>query len=275
VSYIIEEIPFGDSHMNKKILQTLLLITAVSFLFSAFIASSSSLETYATDVATANNTEWTVQVDGEVANPVNLTISDLLAMPSASVYAELYCYGKLVTSGVWTGVPVASVLEEAEVNQQAKSATFYATDGYTITFSVSDITEKGLIAYELDGQALPETLRLVIPQANGDRWIAMIIHIHLSMDEAPPLPPANANILSGLSASPEATPTLQPSPTPQPSATPSPTATPDSSQTPESPTTPVTTQSNQNPVPLTWTVTAVATVAIVSAGIARYFKKRR
>jgi DMSO/TMAO reductase YedYZ molybdopterin-dependent catalytic subunit len=275
VSYINEEKTLGDSHMNKKILQTLTLITVLGFLFSAFLISSSSSEVHATNVATENNTEWTVQIDGEVANPVNLTISDLLAMPSVSVYAELYCYGKLVTVGVWTGVPVATVLEEAEVNPQAKSATFYASDGYTIPFPIRDITEKGLIAYELDGQALPETLRLVIPQANGDRWIAMITYIHVSADEAPPLPAVPANILSGLSPSPDTNSTPQPSPTPQPSTTPSPTPTPDSSPSPESPITPVTTQSNQNLFPLTWTVTAIATLAVVSAGIAIYFKKRR
>ena len=273
MSYIIEENTFGDSQMNKKIFQTLMLITIISFLFSAFLTISSSVEVYADNVATEASSEWTLQVDGEVVNPINLTLSELRAIPSASVYAELYCYGKLVTSGVWTGVPVSTILEKVEYNPQARSLEFYADDGYTVTLPLTDVREKGLIAYEIGDQALPETLRLVLPNANGDRWIAMITHIQVSMNESAPLPPATANILSGLSNSPETNPTPPPSPTPQPSATPSPT--PDPSPTPESPTTPETTQSNQNPFPLTWTVTAIATVAVISAGLAIYFKKRR
>jgi DMSO/TMAO reductase YedYZ molybdopterin-dependent catalytic subunit len=256
--------------MNKKIFQTLLLITAIGFLFSAFLTSSSGLEVNTANLAAEDSSEWTVQVDGEVANPVNLTFTELLAMPPASVYAELYCYGKLVTSGVWTGVTVSYVLEKAEFNPQARSLEFYAEDGYKVTLPIS---ARGLIAYEIGEQALPETLRLVLPGANGDRWISMITHIYVSMNESSPLPPATANILSELPASPEETPTPQPSPTPQSATLPSPT--PDPSPSPESPTTPETTQSNQNPFPLSWTMTAVATVAVVSAGLAIYFKKHR
>jgi DMSO/TMAO reductase YedYZ molybdopterin-dependent catalytic subunit len=274
VSYIIEEKNglWRFSHMNKKIVQTLMLITALSFLYSAFLISSSASEVYAVNVNAEYNSEWTVQVDGEVANPVNLTLTDLLAMPSTSVYAELYCYGKLVTSGVWTGVPVSFVLETVEFNPKAESLEFCADDGYTVTFSIADVMQRGLIAYEIDDQALPETLRLVLPEANGDRWIAMITRIYVSMNESAPLPPATANILSGLSPLLETT-TPQPSPTPQPSASPSPS--PDPSPLPESPTSTETTQSSQNSLPLNWLVTVVATVAVASAGLAAYFKKRR
>ena len=259
--------------MNKKTFQTLLLITAFGFLFSTFLARPSGLEVYADNKATKDSLDWTLEVDGEVANPVNLTLTELRAMPSASIYAELYCYGKLVTSGVWTGVPASYVLEKVEFNPQAKSLEFYAEDGYKVSLPFSDVIKRGLIAYEIDEQALPETLRLVLPETNGDRWIALITHIHVSMNESTPLPPATANILPDLPASSEATPTPQPSSTPQPSISPSPSS--DPSPSPESPITPETKQSNQNPFPLTWTATLVATVAVVSAGLVIYFKKHK
>jgi DMSO/TMAO reductase YedYZ molybdopterin-dependent catalytic subunit len=181
--------------MNKKIFQTLMLITTISFLFSAFLTIGSSLEVYTDNVVTEASSEWTVQVDGEVSNPINLTLSQLHAMPPASAYAELYCYGKLVTSGVWTGVPASTILQKAEYNPQARSLEFYADDGYKVALPLTGVMQRGLIAYELDDQALPETLRLVLPDANGDRWIAMITHIYVSMNKSAPHPPPTANIL--------------------------------------------------------------------------------
>ena len=258
--------------MKKRIFQTSLLITTLCLFLSAFLRSSSGLDFYVTNGAMEDNSEWILQVDGAVSYPVNLTLTDLIAMPKTNVYAELYCYGKLVTSGLWTGVTLESVLQKAEFEQQAKSVEFNAEDGYKVTLSITDARQKGLIAYELDGQSLPETLRLVIPGANGDRWIAMITHIFVSMKEASPIPPASANILPDLPSSPEQSPTPQPSPTPPPTSSPSPSISPSPDSSP-SPVTPETKQNSQKPFPLTWTLTAIAIVAIVGSGLLVLFKK--
>jgi DMSO/TMAO reductase YedYZ molybdopterin-dependent catalytic subunit len=259
--------------VKNKIFQTLLLITTLCLFLSVFLRSSSGLEFYVTNVAMEDNSEWILQVDGAVNHPVNLTLTELIAMPKANVYAELYCYGKLVTSGLWTGVTLESILQKAEFEQQVKSVEFYAEDGYEVTLSITDVLQKGLIAYELDGQSLPETLRLVFPGANGDRWIAMITHISASMKEASPLPPVSANILPELPSSPEQSPTPQPSPTPPPTSSPSPSISPSPDPSP-SPLTPETKQNSQKPFPLTWTLTAIAVVATVSSGLIVLFKKR-
>ncbi len=260
--------------MKNKIFQTLLLITTLCLFLSLFLRSSSGLEFYVTNVAMEDNSEWILQVDGAVNNPVNLTLTELIEMPKTNVYAELYCYGKLVTSGLWTGVTLESVLQKAEFQQQVKSVEFYAEDGYKVTLSITDVLQKGLIAYELDGQSLPETLRLVFPGANGDHWIAMITHIYASMKEASPLPPASANILPELPSSPEQSPTPQQSTTPPPTSTPSPSISPSPDPSP-SPVTPETKQNSQKPFPLTWTLTAIAIVATVSSGLIVLFKKRK
>jgi DMSO/TMAO reductase YedYZ molybdopterin-dependent catalytic subunit len=246
--------------VKKKIFLMLLLVLALGLLFSMFSKTSFGFEVYAANIVTEGNSEWILQIDGAVSHPINLTFNELIAMPQSSVYAELYCYGRLVIRGVWTGVRLSYILEKAEVDQQARSIKFYAADGYTIDLS---ITADALIAYEIDGQFLAETLRLVLPRANGDRWIAMITHINVSTDAPSPSQPATS-IFTNMPRIQQSSPTPTPSPTPQPTSSPSPT--PSSS--------PTTTHPNPKTFPITWAVTAVAAVTVVSAGLIVLFKKR-
>jgi len=246
--------------VKKKIFLMLLLVLSLGFLFSMFLRASFGFEVYAANIVTEGNSEWVLQIDGAVSHPINLTFNELVAMPRSSVYAELYCYGRLVISGVWTGVRLSYLLEKAEVNQQARSIKFYAADGYTIDLS---ITADAIIAYEIDGQLLAETLRLVLPKANGDRWIAMITHINVSTSAPSPSQPVTS-IFTNMPRIQQSSPTPTPSPTPQPTSSPS--SPPSLSST--------TTHPNPKPFPITWTVTAVATVTVASAALIVLFKKR-
>jgi DMSO/TMAO reductase YedYZ molybdopterin-dependent catalytic subunit len=248
--------------VKKKIFLMLLLVLALGLLFSMFSKISFGFEVYAVNTVTEGNSEWTLQIDGAVSHPINLTLNELIAMPRISVYAELYCYGRLVTSGVWTGVQLSYLLEKAEVDQQARSIKFYAADGYTIDLS---ITADALLAYEIDGHFLAETLRLVLPKANGDWWIAMITHINVSTSAPSPSQPATS-IFTNMPRIQQSSPTPTPSPTPQPTSSSSPSPAPSSS--------PTTTHPNPKTFPITWAVTAVATVTVVSAGLIVLFKKR-
>lgn len=264
--------------MKKKIFLMLLMVLSLGFLLSIASKISFGLEVYATNIVMEGNSEWILQIDGAVSHPINLTFNELTAMPTSTVYAELYCYGRLVTSGSWTGVRLGSVLEKAEFDQQAQSVEFVAEDGYGIEISMTDALGRGLLAYEIDGQRLPETLRLVLPGANGDRWIGLITHITVSTNATSPSPPVTSIFMEPPTLS-QQSPTPKPSPPPQPTSSPSPDPSPSSAMpttpaTPKMPTTPTTTQANPKPFPITWTVTAVTTVTAVSAGFIVLFKKR-
>jgi len=54
------------------------------------------------------------------------------------------------------------------------------------------LCEDVIIAYELNGQSLPEILRLVLPYENGDKWIALITKI--SAVTVPVSAPAQPNL---------------------------------------------------------------------------------
>jgi DMSO/TMAO reductase YedYZ molybdopterin-dependent catalytic subunit len=177
----------------------------------------------ATDT-TGFDSEWRLKVDGLVDNPLDLSISDLAALPQSVVYAELYCYGNLVASGDWVGVRLGLLLEKAGYNYTALGVEFLASDDYKMGLSITDLHKNLIIAYEINGQPLPEKLRLVLPGENGAAWIALITQITVKgLDPVPVTPSSPSNSLSPQEPSaPQESPNSQPAATPQPSATPQP-----------------------------------------------------
>ena len=133
--------------------------------------------------ASVANAQWVVQVTGAVDNPFSFTLEDLAGMPQTEVNATLLCDGAYVASGEWAGVKLSYLLEQAEYRQGAASIAFYAQDGYSSNLPIHLIHNDDIIvAYEFDGQPLPETLRLVVPGMNGEFWIAWLTSIKVSTD---------------------------------------------------------------------------------------------
>ena len=198
--------------MKKEITSMLLLE-----LFLGLIASAAI-------IPIKSEPEWTVRIEGAVSNPKTLSITQIMSMPNSTVYGELYCYGAYVTGGNWTGVNLRQLLNSVELYQNAMSIVFSATDGYNRAFSIAEATQENVIlAYELNGSPISETLRLVLPGANGELWVAMINNIVVSTNSVPHSYSApGVNIQTVMPRSP----TPQPSPsapsTPQQTETPTP-----------------------------------------------------
>ena len=174
--------------MEKRLFQiSLLLIIFGLVWFGSLRGVLGSEFSSAPNDAMMGDSEWRLLVYGSVHRPLNLTFNELVAMPRSTLFAELYCNYILVTNGYWTGVRLGIVLEKAGLDPQAMNVAFYATDGYTTTLPVATaMREDVIIAYELDGDPLPETLRLVVPGENGALWISMITQI--TLDTVPPIP---------------------------------------------------------------------------------------
>ncbi len=111
---------------------------------------------------------------------IDFSYTELTAMPGTTVNAELDCIGNYVANGNWTGVRLGYLLERAGATQQADTVEFYASDGYSthITYTVATRVNV-IVAYQLNGSALPEVTRLVIPDTNGDVWISNITRIRI------------------------------------------------------------------------------------------------
>lgn len=174
--------------MKRRLFRRSLLAITFGFIWFGFLRGVLSPEfSGAPKNIMTGDSEWSLLVDGLVNRPLNLTFSELVAMPRSTVDAELWCVTPggfpppfLVASGNWTGVRLGLILEKAELSRQAVIVEFYAEDGYSTNISVATAMKRNVIlAYEKDGKPLPETLRLVFPEAPGYMWISMITHIKL------------------------------------------------------------------------------------------------
>ncbi len=74
---------------------------------------------------------WKLRIEGRVARPIELTFSDLLESPTKKMEAVLECAGNIAggaaaSNGIWEGVPLASLLEQA---RPAPEATHVLLEG--------------------------------------------------------------------------------------------------------------------------------------------------
>ncbi len=136
-----------------------------------------------TPSASADETEWRLEITGLVNKPLNLTLTDLAAMPLTTVPATIYCvdFPKIVVeTGNWTGVQLEVLLETAGISPSATKIAFYAADGYTTDLTLDAAKEPYvIIAFEKDGDALGNSLRLVVPGRWGYKWISQLTKIEV------------------------------------------------------------------------------------------------
>jgi hypothetical protein len=155
--------------MKKKLLQTCLFLTLFGLLLITPIGRVLA------------STEGNLQVINLGGTTVNYTYDQLMAMPKSNVSADLNCYGAPVTSGNWSGVSLSYLLQQVGMDPAVSSIDFLAQDGYAVNIPLQVAMQPGvIIAYEVNGSPLSEGLRLVVPGANGNIWIAMITSITMS-----------------------------------------------------------------------------------------------
>jgi DMSO/TMAO reductase YedYZ molybdopterin-dependent catalytic subunit len=161
--------------MKKSSFSTTIIIIAV-LTVASFAATNPAN-------AQSNPSEWQLSVTGLVADPFNLALSELQALPQTTVNAVLYCVdspGYVVAQGNWTGVKLWVLLAQAGVSQDAVKVAFYAADGYATDLTLTTAKRDDvIIAYQKDGLPLSESLRLVVPGKWGYKWIAQLTRIEL------------------------------------------------------------------------------------------------
>jgi len=164
--------------LKKRLFQKSLLAITLGLILSISLLGFIGKFSTVANASVTSDSEWRLIVYGFNNNYLNLSLSDLAAMPKSTVYADLYCYGMIVTSGYWGGVNLGLLLNTAGLDRNTGTIQFRATDGYSINLPIEEaMQENVIIAYEKDDQPLPEGLRLVVPGENGNIWISMITTI--------------------------------------------------------------------------------------------------
>ena len=136
------------------------------------------------EVPEIDGTNWVLAIDGLVANPIELNLTEIMAMPKAVEIATVKCVEGPFGTAEWGGVSLAYILELAGVSDMAYDVVFYSVDGFSTSLSLEDAMAEGVIlAYEMNGETLPTEqgypVRLVAPEKYGYKWAKWIDHIEL------------------------------------------------------------------------------------------------
>jgi hypothetical protein len=257
---------------NKRFLTCIIMAAALLLTLPVELALADNIKL---DIVNLNN------------NYLTLTYEELTAMPKTIVTADLYCYGAIVTNGDWKGVQISYLLAQANATSEVNSITLTASDGYRVAIPISLAMEPTtIIAYGKDEQPLNEGLRLVLPDFNGESWIAMITTLTMSTSgaQAPGvlstglgsvsnLTPSKGNLQQNQQQTP--TPTLKPAPTATLTSTPQPTNTANNAQ--ENQPTPTVQTSHDAPTSQTMTMwaTAIGAVLCAAAVVSTFYARKR
>ncbi len=137
---------------------------------------------------------WRLRVHGEVEREITLSYKEVLALDEAVRQAALDCTGGWYTVQRWSGVPVDVLLEQAGIEDGARSLLFRSSTGYARRFPLDEAGDL-LLATRVEDEALSAghgfPLRLVAPGHRGYGWVKWVAELEVSRDPAwlePPLP---------------------------------------------------------------------------------------
>ena len=147
--------------------------------------------------AKAGFAEWTLEIDGLVAQPTKFSLDQLRAMPARTQITRHDCVEGWSAIGKWTGVPLATLLDTVKPKANARYAVFHCADAFTDAggkvnpyYESIDMDDayhaQTILAYGLNGKTLPVTngapLRLRVERQLGYKHAKYIKRIEFVED---------------------------------------------------------------------------------------------
>ena len=100
--------------------------------------------------------QWHLQISGRVKSPLTLTYSEILTRPSIEKEVLLNCPGFFFNRGLWKGISMQPLLEEAHVENGATHASFSGPQGQhekTAEFLMENLKSYALSNWNVNAQA--------------------------------------------------------------------------------------------------------------------------
>lgn len=129
---------------------------------------------------------WKLEVEGDVANPLQLTLSELYELGMESVVTDFHCVTGWSVKGVeFSGVSLRKLLNIAEVGEEAKWLIAYSADGYSAVIPLGEaLRSNSLVALEMNGEPLDilhgYPARLLFPHLYGWKSVKWVTRIRVS-----------------------------------------------------------------------------------------------
>ena len=135
---------------------------------------------------------WRLSVHGLVKHELSLGYSDLAS--NDEMTATIDCTGGWYSEQIWRGVPLARLLDQAELLPEARSVKITSATGYYRRFTIAEARQYLLATHVGDGplsRGHGYPLRLVAPDKRGFEWVKWITHVEIDARPKwlqPPLP---------------------------------------------------------------------------------------
>ena len=136
-----------------------------------------------------NRDVWRLEVDGLVEDETDFTYDELVALGPVEQETTVMCISNKIAAGlmsnaVWTGVPMATLLERAGVKAGAVEVLLSAADGYTDTFSIEKAMEPTtLVVFQMNGEEIPRVhgypVRVIVPGLFGEKQVKWVTRIEV------------------------------------------------------------------------------------------------
>lgn len=127
--------------------------------------------------------DYRLRVDGDVSNPLQLTVDDLYAMSEVQKTLRIQCVEGWAADVLWEGIPILHLLSKAGATPKSIAhVTVQSITGYNAILSSDEIANPdNMIALKAGG--IPLTVehgfpaRLVAPARLGLEWIKYVNRI--------------------------------------------------------------------------------------------------
>jgi DMSO/TMAO reductase YedYZ molybdopterin-dependent catalytic subunit len=146
---------------------------------------------HAGDVPHVDIATWTLELSGEVEEPVSLTYDELRALPATEVTTDIHCVTRWSRFDAgFKGVHWRELAKLCRPKPTANFAIAHAEQGFTANVPLSALEdEHALVVYEADGEPLTPDhgwpVRLVIPSKYFWKSAKWLTGIELSSIDKP------------------------------------------------------------------------------------------
>ena len=136
-----------------------------------------------------NQEKYRLIIDGEVENPLSLSMEDIKNLSFTSMIIRHVCVEGWAAIVQWGGIRLRELVALAQPKSTVKYAYFKSADGYYSSWDItSALHPQTLLAYEKNGESLPiengAPLRLASPIKLGykqSKWVTRVTLVsHLS-----------------------------------------------------------------------------------------------
>jgi DMSO/TMAO reductase YedYZ molybdopterin-dependent catalytic subunit len=127
--------------------------------------------------------DWRVSVDGLVARPISLSLSDLKSLPARSQITEVVCEEGWSYIAEWIGTPLVDVLNAAGVLPQARYVVYFSIEpDWRESIDMADARHpQTLLTWAMNDGDLPVgfggPLRLRVPRQLGYKSVKFITRL--------------------------------------------------------------------------------------------------